>query len=177
MKSKRATKTPFGRTLLRSSFRKPPEHRPSREIKNPGTAPFPLQQSPASQAHSASPGRAHVHECPRCGRCTDPSATGAGHCLPRIGPRRQAQGWPAGSASGGAARGRGGAAPPGPASRPPRGYTEGRARAQPVFCSAATRALLSARTSEAAAAPPAFPGRGSPTCSGRSPSTALSARS
>lgn len=81
MKSKRATKTPFGRTLLRSSFRKTPEHRPSREIKNPGTAPFPLQQSPASQTHSASPGRAHVHECPRCGRCTDPSATG-GRTLP-----------------------------------------------------------------------------------------------
>lgn len=161
---------PFGRTLLRSSFRKPPEDGPSRESKNPGTAPFPLQQSPASQAHSPSPRRAHAHECPRCRRCRDPKATAAGHCLPRIGRRlwaRLAEG-PRGGAKG--------AAPPGLASRPPCGYTEGRARAQPAFCSAATRALLSARTSDAAAAPPAFPGHGSPTCSSRSPSTVLSAR-
>ncbi|XP_019520303.1 PREDICTED: putative uncharacterized protein FLJ46214 [Hipposideros armiger] len=79
-----------------------------------------------------------AHTRRRSGRASPTSGIGPR----RLGGRRAHVG--VGERGGGA--GRGGAARP----RPPRGYTEGRPRAQPALCSAAIPALLSAQTSEAA---------------------------
>lgn len=158
MKSKRGTKTPLGRTPLKASAT--PEVGRSTESRNSVFPPAPPRfPGPTSQEPAARPtptrraGGAHARECPRSRPRTYPAAQRPDAAYPPT--RRIGQSARDGPDAGRPARGREEAAPPCPAPRPPHGYTEGRPRAQPAFCSAAARALLSARTSEAAAAPSA----------------------
>lgn len=136
-----------------------PEVGTSRESKNSGRPRFPAGTAQLPKpvvpgaAHPPSLGRERARPCRRCRRRPDPASRRRDTASTDDWPAQPARsGREAGSRGGWASAGEGTGRP-----RPRRGYTERRPRAQPAFCRAATRVLLSARTSETAVAPPAFP--------------------